>query len=395
MSALPRWGSCRRPPAAAAAALALLATLSATGSADGAPADCVLLLSALDDEGRTVFQSIAHALEEPGLFVTAGSALARVRGLRLRVRADSVPPVASGAPEVPSGYEVAGLVGLDAGRALAVLRSPGLPGCRPPAVADAGDAGDALVGIRPRNGFRPRLFEVFLKRRVEAPDGNELMLMRVPDGGGAESGFVLDPAGRLVGLFLPPPAGSDGGLACAVRVEEPAAAPAGAPAHPPLRPLDDAPEAAAFASGPAGLLAQALLLTRDDQAARAIGLLDRVIAGGAPTAPVLSERGVLAFRIGRTDAAIRDLARAAALDPASSLAPFNLGVALGSEGRYAEAAGAFTRALEIRPDLHRARFHLALALKAAGRGEQALMEYARLLPLDPALASQLRPVLAP
>jgi hypothetical protein len=345
---------------------------------------------------------------EPGRLLVSGTGWSRDGRERLVVRPDDG-RVAGNGPA--AGYAVTGALRYAPGPDLAILSAPGLPGCRaggPPAAADGTPRavefsgadvaeGTRLVGLRPRDGYRPRVFRATVERLIRVPGIPDLMLLRLPDGAGAESGFILDGLLRPLGSILPPPPGGDRSLICAVPID-PAflAAPDVAQEVPP----GDSPGAPPGSSGamsaadtPARLLSRALLLTRDDQAAPAIRLLDRLLEITGPDARILVERGSRSFRVGRTAAAIEDFLRAAKLDPSFHLAHFNLGVSLGSEGRYREAAAALTRALEIGPDHQRTRYQLALALQAAGDSERARREYTLLERLDPALARSLGQVL--
>ena len=99
---------------------------------------------------------------------------------------------------------------------------------------------------------------------------------------------------------------------------------------------------------------------------------------GGESDVLLVERGSRRFRIGRTEAAIQDFARAAALSPRLHVAHFNLGVALGSAGRFAQAAEALDRALRIDPGHAQTRYQLALALYADRRTDRAREECDRL-----------------
>jgi hypothetical protein len=361
------------------------------GPAGGAAA-CALLLTGEDDAGRTVLQSVAYSLDRPGVALAPRPAVAAsARWSRLLVRGDDGGPGASAAPRLPADP---GLIE-DPTRELVWLRVPGLPACRPRQNGGAEDAGPAgvpelesgapLVGIRNRDGYRPRVFPASLERRLRLDEDREVLLVRIPDGGGAEAGFLLDAGMRLVASILPPPAGSDPRYACAVPYREPAAG-GGAPAG------DDS-GGGAPGDDPVHLLARALLLTGDDRAQEAIALLDRVARASGPRPALLVERGQRQFRIGRTAAAIRDFAAAAEADPAMHLARFNLGVALGSEGRYGEAIEAFLAAHRLRPEHPRTLFHLALALKAAGLLDRARGELGRLAGLDPVLAAELEPMI--
>ncbi|MEK7282372.1 MAG: tetratricopeptide repeat protein [Acidobacteriota bacterium] len=367
------------------------------------PLSCVLELSGRDASGNTVLQTVAYALDRPGLVLaplsTAAPGLSRWQ--RLQAAPDPLlsGPAAAGVNSAgpPSGaagaIEVTEILLEDPGRDLLLLRAPGLGACEAgvPGAAPAPAAGDTLIGIRNRDGYRSRVYRALLDRAFPTLGGPDVLRIRIPDGGGAGSGFLLDSRRRLVGSILPPPPGADRLFACAVPIDrgeiDAAAARPGRPllAAPPAAP----PPAGDFTRTPAGLLAQALLLTRDDQADRALRLLDEAGRLSGESDVLLMERGTWRFRIGRTETAIQDFARAAALNPRLLLAHFNMGVALGTTGRYAEAADALTRALSIDPYNAPAHYHLALALAAAQRPDQARREYERLWLLDAGLARDL------
>jgi len=366
---------------------------------------CALELSAQDASGNTVLQTVAYALDRPGLLLARLSPAARLRPRWERLR--TIPdPALSGPDAGRAPFEVTEVLLQDPGRDLVLLRAPGLAACdageaagtgaRPDGTEAAQPApaeGESLIGIRDRDGYRPRVFPARLEKMIATGDGPMLMKIRIPDGGGAASGFVLDRRHHLVGLILPPPAGGDRTFACAVPIDrrefDRAAAGAGRPVSDALTgtPADD------LSGTPAGLWAQALLLTRDDQADQALRLLDGVARLTGESDLLLMERGVRRFRIGRTDPAIEDFARAAQLNPRLHLARFNLGVALGSAGRYAEAIDAFTRALEIDPGHAQTHYQLALALMAARQSDRARVECDSLEHIDPGLARDLRAAL--
>ena len=228
---------------------------------------------------------------------------------------------------------------------------------------------------------------------ITTGSGPMLLRVRITDGGGAASGFLLDRHNHLIGSILPPPPGGDRLFACAVPIDrrelDQAASGTGLPVSDALA----QPAGGDFSRTPAGLWAQALLLTRDDQTDQALGLLDGVARLTGESDLLLMERGVRRFRIGRTDSAIEDFGRAAQLSPRLHLARFNLGVALGSEGRYAEAIDAFLGALEIDPDHAQTHYQLGLALLAEHQPDRARGECDSLERIDSALARDLRAAL--
>jgi hypothetical protein len=335
--------------------------------------------------------TVAYALDRPGVLLAPRRPVERVdTWRRLVVRPDTERRPAGR----PAPLEVTGILADDPERGLLVLSAPGLPACR----HDAGggailEAGRPLVGLRDREGYRPRVFPAALERRLQVPGGLDLLLVRIPDGGGAAAGFVFDERLRLVGSILPPPPGADPGLACAVPIGWAGQADRDGAIRPPREAIGagGTPEN----RSPSTLLAHALLLTRDEQALEAIALLDRVARAAGAFPDLLLERGVRSYRIGRTEAAARDFAAAAGAEPEMHLAHFNLGVALGAGERFGEAAEAFSRALRLRPEHPPTLYHLALALHASGSTDRARGELERLSRLDPGLAAQLRPILAP
>jgi len=365
------------------------------------PAACALELRARDASGNTVLQTVAYALDRPGLVVAPLSPAARLRSRWQRLQTVPDPgPAGPGSGPVP--IEVTEVLLQDTGRDLLLLRAPGLEACaggndgaeaEPAGAAPSEPAeGDTLLGLRDRDGYRPRLFQARLDKMISLGAGSELLRVHIPDGGGAGSGFLFDRRHRLFGSILPPPPGGDRLFACAVPIDrrqlDVAASGPGLPLSEALvGPADDASRSAA------GLWAQALLLTRDDQVDRALRFLDDVQRLAGDSDALLLERGGRLFRIGRTDAAIADFARAARLNPGLHVARFNLAMAYGSAGRYDEAIDSFTRALEIDPLHARTHYQLALALMAAHRAESARRECDSLERLDPGLARDLRAAL--
>ncbi len=100
-------------------------------------------------------------------------------------------------------------------------------------------------------------------------------------------------------------------------------------------------------------------------------------------AAALHRLGVVAHQLGRSDAA-EILQRAAALRPELAAIHNDLGVVLGSQGRFAEAAACFARAVAITPDDAEAHNNLAGALRRLGRLDEAIVHLRRVTELAPA-----------
>jgi len=388
-----------------AAGVCLVLRAASAAPLTSAPPNCALELSARDASGNTVLQTVAYALDRPGLIVAPLSPATRLRSrwARLQTVPDPAVPGPGGAG-VP--IEVTEVLLQDPTRDLVLLRAPGLGACDgswetapggpssgPEEARAARAEGESLIGIRDRDGYRPRVFQARLDKMITTGSGPMLLKVRITDGGGAASGFLLDRHNHLIGSILPPPPGGDRLFACAVPIDrrelDQAASGTGLPVSDSLA----QPAGGDFSRTPAGLWAQALLLTRDDQTDQALGLLDGVARLTGESDLLLMERGVRRFRIGRTDSAIEDFGRAAQLSPRLHLARFNLGVALGSEGRYAEAIDAFLGALEIDPDHAQTHYQLGLALLAEHQPDRARGECDSLERIDSALARDLRAAL--
>jgi tetratricopeptide (TPR) repeat protein len=315
---------------------------------------------------------------------------------RLSVAADpdmsAADPDLRGVGSGDASHEVTAILRVDPDRDLAWLEAPGAPSCATTSPEIDFDQPGTVIGIRERNGYRPRLFHATIERTISIPGAGDLLLVRIADGGGARTGFLFDDRHRLIGSILPSPSYSDPSLACALAITD--TSPGVIPTDRgtlPVRALAATPDL--VHATPAGLFARALLLTRHDQAGRAIGLLDEVAGAIGEFEELLLERGVRRFNASRTARAIEDFTRATHLNPRLYLAHYNLGIALGSSGRYEQAADAFERALQIDPDHPRALFQLALAHRAAERPALARRDYDLLTTQDPALAEELRQIL--
>ena len=393
------------PPGPRAAESAPLPATATPG-----PLSCVLEIAGRDAAGNTVLQTVGYALDRPGLLLAPLSTLAP-GAARWRSLSAAPDPLGSGpASGVASGpasgaagsagasrpsagsAEVTEFLLEDPERDLVLLRAPGLGACEAgvTSAVPAESAGESWIGIRNREGYRGRVYRARLDRTIPVRGGPDLLRVRIPDGGGAGSGFLLDGRRRLIASILPAPSGADRLLACAVPIDQAAIdAAAASTGRSPLEASSTPRSPGQAARTPAAILAQALLLTRDDQADRALALLDEVVGMIGESDTLLMERGAWRFRIGRSEAAILDFARAAVLNPRLFPAHLNLGVALGTTGRYPEAADALKRALSIDPYNAPAHYQLALALAAAKHRDQARGEYERLKLLDAAMAHDL------
>jgi hypothetical protein len=359
------------------------------GRASGAP-PCARSLRAVDADGLPVWQTIAVAL--PFADRAAAPLHLLERGGRHYDRlelSDGGDGWTAVAPRVAALAEAN----------LALLEVPGAPACG--AEGTIGDAGSGLQVVRERVGYTSGLIGARVERRLGIGAGHEVYLLRLLDERGADPGLVFDAAGRFLGATLPAPPAAKRSLAMLAPIPddipEIAAGPrttavtAGAPPSGEAMPDGlPAPRPSPSASDtPAGCVARALLDGGPGAGERGIDLLGDAMRAAGPSASLLIERGVREFSAGRLAPAIDDFRAAARLEPASYLARYNLGVALGSSGAYAEAAAALAEARDLSPDNGRARYQLVLALSAAHRTDEARAEYRALLALDPTLAQDL------
>jgi len=345
---------------------------------------CVRTLRAFDAAGRPVFQTVAVALGIGDRAALPLHPLERggARWERLEIAGADAPPAT-----------VVRLVGVDVEANLAIVEVPGLAACDAGSGAPAPVAGSTIRVVRDRVGYRPAMIGGHVERVIALPGGGSVALLRLLDDGGADPGFVFDAQGRFLGGTLPSPPASRPTLVAYSVWGGPGGATPPATPQPDLRAALAPREAPSAAATTPGIVAQALLAAGPGAAERGIDLLDEVVRRDGECASLLVERGVLQFNTGHLAPAIADFGRAVALDPAMHVARFNLGIALGTSGRYADAAIALRAARDLNPAHTRTRYQLAVALKAAHRVDEARQECDSLQTIDPTMAGDLRATL--
>ena len=380
-----------------ASLVALVGAVSVVSATPADPAGCRRGLAALDAGGQVVFETVALLTGRPGLAAAPLHPLERggVRWSRLVLRpslgGEGLPVEAVN----PRPDQDLALLRVDAGAVCAAAPpdDPSTPGGPHPLPA----SGSAVRLFRERSGFRSGSIGGRVERVVDLAAGGRIALLHLLDDGGSDPGLVVDEAGRFLGVTIPAPKGADPSLAALLLA--PAASSPGGDAGGGWSPARDAIEtrpAPALLATTVGLVGQALVMMQGGEGrARGIALLSAAIEQHGDLASVHLERGVLQFGAGQLPAATADFARAASLDPSSSLARFNLGVSLGAAGRYAEAAESFRQARDLDPAHPTTRYQLALALKVLRRDAEARLEFDALQTLDPILATDLRAILGP
>jgi hypothetical protein len=365
-----------------------------------ASAGCAVRLTAFDAAGLPVARADGYGIGAGGTILAPLSiASAGVQRWSRLVAAFDSPAVATGTATVVEA-PVDRVRMVDRDHDLAFLIAPGLPACGDPPADPATEAGGGrsapawpgpgtvLTGVRQRLGYRSREFRAEVERTLRGPGGAEILIARLIEPGGADSGLLFDDRGDLVAVILPPPPDGDPDRIAAVRF--PSAHNLGPARETPLR--DTLAAATATGAPPVRLFAQALLISRDNQADRALRLLEQTARAAGEFDDLVLERGIRRFELGRTEPAIDDFFRVAAHAPDHHAAHYNLGVALGAAGRYADALAAFSAAARIDPGHPGTRFQMALALAALG-DPRAREECAALRQIDPGMAADLESIL--
>ncbi len=93
--------------------------------------------------------------------------------------------------------------------------------------------------------------------------------------------------------------------------------------------------------------------------------------------------GLIEFRNGRLDAALRLFDQALAINPRSAIALVNRGHALGELARYGESLASYDAALQVDQGIADAWYGRGVALQAMARHGDALASYDRAIAIDP------------
>uniref|UniRef100_A0A7V4GA75 Tetratricopeptide repeat protein n=1 Tax=Desulfobacca acetoxidans TaxID=60893 RepID=A0A7V4GA75_9BACT len=104
---------------------------------------------------------------------------------------------------------------------------------------------------------------------------------------------------------------------------------------------------------------------------------------------IYGERGLKFLREGEAVKAEAQLKAALQQNPQDDMAMSNLGVALGQQGRWAEAREAFQEAVTRNPNNTQAQFNLGVTCYLAGDKDGTTRQYALLSLLDPEAAAEL------
>lgn len=363
---------------------AILLSLLAFGPVLAGPTECLYDIEAEGEAGRTVLRTVGYALHRAGLLAAPLHDLQQ--GGR---RWSSLRLVSPGDRNTPrTSFPIESVLLTDAERNLAILRVALLPACGA-GIGVLPARGDTVSLLRKSRGYGSPLLETTVERPVTMPGGVAVMPVALDDGSGAAAGFLLDHAGRLLGTILPATADMDRYLVAAVDLSDEAIAAAEEASGIPPAMIHNAGRAAVDDTATV-LLAAALVI---DRRAPPGMVLDRLAAVEERTGEftgLLLARGAAEFDLGDLDSAIADFSAAVAADPDEHLAHYNLGISLGADRRYDEAAEAFRSALLLEPDDPHTLYHLAVALAAADRPTEAVEPYTELSRVDPALAADLK-----
>ncbi len=117
--------------------------------------------------------------------------------------------------------------------------------------------------------------------------------------------------------------------------------------------------------------------------AEASEVCSKILLADPDHADTLHLLGIVAYRQGKREAAIRWLRRAARVQPGGAAARNDLGNVLMQEGRTAEAMEQYRRAVEIAPDFAAAHNNLGNAHQIAGEFEESVGCYRRAIGLSP------------
>jgi len=125
------------------------------------------------------------------------------------------------------------------------------------------------------------------------------------------------------------------------------------------------------------------LKLQQDEPAEAIKLLAQALAVDPGSTAAHSNHGLALAALKRPEEALASYAQALRIDPGNADALANRGDALCDLGRLQEALASYEEALAINPSLVAALVNRGVALRALGRREQALEAYELALKIDP------------
>jgi predicted O-linked N-acetylglucosamine transferase (SPINDLY family) len=119
---------------------------------------------------------------------------------------------------------------------------------------------------------------------------------------------------------------------------------------------------------------------------QAEAIYHQILARDPNHAEALHFLGVIAFQVGRSEAAIELIGRALTLKPDYAEAHNNLGLTLQVQAKLAEAVAAYQQALALTPDDGEVHNNLGTAFVGQGKTTEASAAFKRALALDPEYA---------
>ncbi|MCM0081174.1 tetratricopeptide repeat protein [Geomonas sp. Red32] len=137
------------------------------------------------------------------------------------------------------------------------------------------------------------------------------------------------------------------------------------------------------------LLAELQRALNANDPARAAELCSQLLDANPDRVDLLTLAATLARQLGRPEAALGFLSRAAELHPSVPELQNNLGVILEDLGRHAEAAKSCRRAIDLRPGYGDAYANLGNSLRSLGDFDEAAASFRQALAIDPACTDAL------
>ncbi|HDL65162.1 MAG TPA: tetratricopeptide repeat protein, partial [Proteobacteria bacterium] len=124
--------------------------------------------------------------------------------------------------------------------------------------------------------------------------------------------------------------------------------------------------------------------------AEAVASLKTAARADPTYAPAIYERGLIYYREGNIEAALRAYRRALSLTPYDYMIYDHLATLFASRGEWDESARYARRAVELNPDYAIGFDHLGIIYANQGRGDEARAQWRRALDLEPNLESARR-----